>query len=384
LTEVSSSVKRERMHRLRRFAKQIPGASSTIRKFRRLLKSRAGYCLERGDWIYERQVIEWLCKSSARKQLPPLYRIFALYCASQHRLGTERIIGGRHFHKTIISLGKLLRLKDHTELNLGPHAVFVDLNDPRMLHVPNEVSENYPDTSILQRFLAAGDTFVDVGANHGSFSIVASKVVGPTGLVVAVEPQSRKADLVKKSLAVNAQCKYQVHRFACGDRTGQVDFYIPAGSSGGASIFSQYAAVVPHRKVSVPMRRFDEAIDWNSFPGQVFVKVDVEGSEMNFLRGAREMIRARKPRIMLEINPMSMTASGEKKDALLEYLQELGYAHVFEVRPFSGPEPLRELDDGGQGDVRNVIVTARDFLLRTVSFISFLTREDFNPFGIFS
>jgi FkbM family methyltransferase len=372
------------MDHLRRFAKQIPGASSTVRKFRRLLKSRAGYCLERGDWIYERPVIEWLCKSSARKQLPPLYRIFALYCASQHRLGTERIIGGRHFHKTIISLGKLLRLKDHTELNLGPHAVFVDLNDPRMLHVPNEVSENYPDTSILQRFLAAGDTFVDVGANHGSFSIVASKVVGPKGLVVAVEPQSRKADLVKKSLAVNAQCKYQVHSFACGDRTGQVDFYIPAGSSGGASIFSQYAAVVPHRKVSVPMRRFDDAIDWNNFPGQVFVKVDIEGSEMNFLRGAKEMIRARKPRIMLEINPTSMTASGEKKNALLEYLRELGYAHVFEVKPFSGPEPLRELDDGGRRDVRNVIVTARDVLLKTASFISFLTREDLNPFWIFS
>lgn len=364
------------MDYLKSFVKRIPGAVYTVDKMRGLLPSRAPGLLQAGDWIYERQVIEWLCKSPARKQLPLLYRIFAAYCASQYRLGTERVRGGQHLHQTIISLRKLLRLKDHAELNVGPHTVFVDLNDPRMLQVPNEVSEHYPDTSILNRFLAAGDTFVDAGANHGSFSIVASKMVGPNGLVVAIEPQTRKADLVEKSLAANAPCKYQVHRFACGERNGRVDFYIPKGSSGGAGIFSEYSAVVPHRKVSVPMKRFDDAVDWRHFPGQVFIKVDIEGSEMKFLRGAKEMIRRRKPPIMLEINPTSMTASEETSDASLRHLQALGYAHFFELRPFSGPKPLGKLDAGQHGDVRNVIVTTRELLLKTFSFLSLTNAEE--------
>jgi FkbM family methyltransferase len=364
------------MDHLRRFAKQIPGASSTVRKFRRLLESRAGYCLERGDWIYERQVIEWLCKSSARKQLPPLYRIFALYCASQHRLGTERVFGGQHLLKSIISLAKLLRLKEHARLKIGPHAVFLDLHDPRMLQIPNEVSPDYPDTSILKRFLGDGDTFVDAGANHGSFSIVASKLVGTQGLVVSIEPQKRKADVIEKSLAANGRCKYQVHRFACGDRTGTVEFFIPIGSSGGAGVFPEFSAVPPHRKVSVPMRRFDEALDWNAFPGRVFLKLDVEGSEMSFLRGAREMLRARKPPIMLEINPAAIKAAGESDQALLTYLEDLGYKHIFEVRPFSGPEPLSKLDAGARGDVRNVIVAPRELLLRMFSLLSLTEAEE--------
>jgi FkbM family methyltransferase len=265
----------------------------------------------------------------------------------------------------MISLRTALRLKDYSQLRVGPYTMFVDLNDPRMLHIPNEVAEGYPDTSILKRFLTPGDTFVDVGANHGSFSIVASQAVGPKGFVVAIEPQKRLAALIEKSLAANAPCRYQVHRVACGDRTDEVDFYVPIGSSGGAGVFREFSALPRHRKFSVSMRRFDDAVDWNNFPGQVFVKVDVEGSEMNFLRGAGEMIRARKPRMMLEINPASRAASGEKRNAMVAYLQELGYAHFFEVRPFSGPWVLRELlNDDGRRDVRNVIVTARDAFLR--------------------
>jgi FkbM family methyltransferase len=364
------------MDYLKSFVKRIPGTIYTARKMRGLLPSRAPGSLQAGDWIYERQVIEWLYKSPARKQLPLPYRIFGAYCAFQHSLGIGRIVGGQHLLKSIISLAKLLRLKEHVGLKIGPHVVFLDLHDPRMLQIPNEVSLDYPDTSILKRFIADGDTFVDAGANHGSFSIVASKLVGTRGLVVSIEPQKRKADVIEKSLAANGRCKYQVHRFACGDRTGMVEFFVPIGSSGGAGVFPEFSAVPPHRKLSVPMKRFDEALDWNAFPGRVFLKLDVEGSEMNFLRGAREMIHARKPPIMLEVNPAAIEAAGESDETLLTYLGELGYKHFFEVRPFSGPEPLRKLDAGARGDVRNVIVAPRDFLLRMFSFLSLTKAEE--------
>jgi FkbM family methyltransferase len=370
------------MDYLKDFVKRIPGAVYSVRKLRELLTSRSPGSLQNGDWIYEGQVLDWLRTSPARKQLPLLYRIFAAYCAYQRRLGAGRVLGGQQLHRTVISLRRLFEFKDHLELSVGPCSIFVDLNDPRMLHVPNELSEDYPDTSVLKCFLAAGDTFIDAGANHGSFSIIASKTIGPEGLLVAIEPQARKAELVEKSLAANAQCNYQVHQFACGDKSSQVDFFIPTNSSGGAGIFRRYSAVVPHEKVSVAMRRLDDMLDWAHFPGRIFLKVDVEGSEVILLRGATGMIKARTPSIMLEVNPTSMTASGKTRDGLLQCLQELGYSQYFELRPLDGPKPLNELVVGSTGSVRNVIVTMRDFLVRSIPGIALTQTEE--AVGLFS
>jgi FkbM family methyltransferase len=364
------------MDYFKHFVKRIPWTVYSVRKWRELFTSRSPASLQNGDWIYEGQVLDWLREPSARKQLPLLYRIFAAYCAYQRRLGARRVVAGQQLHRAVISLGSLLGLKDYVELAVGSYSVFVDLNDPRMLHVPNELYEDYPDTSILKDVLASGDTFIDAGANHGSFSLVAGKTIGPEGLIVAIEPQARKADLVKKSLAVNVECKYQVHRFAAGAMNGHVEFFIPTNSSGGAGVFPGYSAVVPHEQVSVSMKRLDDALDWASFPGRVFMKVDVEGSEANLLRGAREMIKARKPPIMLEINPASMTASGNTGDAVLGYLQGLGYVRFFELMALGRPKALHELVIGPKGSVRNVIFTTRDALLKSISGIALTQTEE--------
>jgi FkbM family methyltransferase len=364
------------MDYFKHFVKRIPGTVYSVGKLRELFTFRSPASLQNGDWIYEGRVLEWLRESPARKQLPLLCRIFAAYCAYQHRLGARRVVAGQQLHRAVISLRSLLGLKDHVELTVGSYSVFVDLNDPRMLHVPNELCEDYPDTSIFKDVLAPGDTFIDAGANHGSFSLVASKTIGPDGLIVAIEPQARKAELVKKSLAVNVECRYQVHTFAAGAINGHVEFFIPTNSSGGAGVFPGYSAVVPHERVSVSMKRLDEALDWSSFPGRVFMKVDVEGSEASLLQGAREMIKVRKPAIMLEINPASMTASGNTGDAVLGYLQGLGYGQFFEVMELGRPKALHELVIGPKGGVRNVIFTTTDSLLKSISGIALTQTEE--------
>ena len=358
------------MNSLKRLVKQVPGAVYAVRQLKKCLPGLAGHYLQDGEWLYRREIVEWLCDTSARKQLPLMYRLFGAYCAHRHRSGAERIKGAREIHRAIISLRKAFNLKDHAAVKVDSKVIFVDLNDPRMLQVPNEIADSYPDTSILKRFLGPRDTFVDVGANHGSFSIAASKVIGPEGMIVAIEPQPGKAELVRRSLTANAQCECQVHCFACGDKTGDADFYVPAGSSGGASVFAEYAAIVPHQRVRVPVRRFDDATEWNNFPGRVFMKVDIEGSEAKFLNGAREMIRHRKPGMMIEVNHLSMAASGESKETFVGQLQTLGYSHYFEVRPFSGPLPLAKLFAAGRRDVRNIIVAARDALPKIACVLS--------------
>jgi len=221
--------------------------------------------------------------------------------------------------------------------------VVVDLHDPRFLQVVNELAQSV-DTAFLAEFVGEGDTFLDVGANHGAFALVASRMVGPSGLVVAIEPQPRLAEAVQRSLAATARGPFEVHALALGDHKGTVDLLIPHSYSGTAGIFSEHSGTHPHRRVSVPLRRGDDSLQWTEFPGSLFVKLDVEGSEYAFLRGAREMIQSLQPVLLMEINADSMKASATSEKALKQLLEELGYVAYAELAAHDRRYPLSDLD----------------------------------------
>jgi hypothetical protein len=72
---------------------------------------------------------------------------------------------------------------------------------------------------------------------------------------------------------------------------------------------------------------------------------------------------------MLEVNHRAIAASRETEENFVGGLDTLGYSKFFEVRPFSGPHPLKELFASGRRDVRNIIVTKRDALLKVCFFL---------------
>lgn len=86
-----------------------------------------------------------------------------------------------------------------------------------------------------------------------------------------------------------------------------------------------------HRKLRIQIAKFDQLIDWQSFPGKVTLKLDIEGSEYAFLKGAEEMITNLKPNLLMEINPQSLRASGISGDVLLGILKDLGYQYFAEL-----------------------------------------------------
>jgi FkbM family methyltransferase len=288
-----------------------------------------------------------------RKQLPLFYRFFAKFCViqSQH---TDRILGGEFVLLIVIWVSRILGFRKTIPLEVDKHVVFLNLQDPRFLTVPNELTNKDALPAKLTNFLSKGDTFIDVGANHGVFSIVASDLVGIDGLIVTIEPQPQLAQLVEHSLAANAKAPYQVHRIACTDEEGSTEFFIPTTTSGSAGRFSSFSALGSHRKLRVPMKRFDEAVDWKKFPGQKFIKLDVEGSELMFLRGAASMIRAINPPILLEINPSAMKAAGVSGGDLISTLSNFGYQFFISSRNILEDKPLDRVDMSSH---QNIIVS---------------------------
>lgn len=278
-----------------------------------------------GSWLYRRPTLDWLSDPALARQLPRPYRWFARYCAAQSRdpIGAELILRG------IIALSRRFVADGGiVPLRIGAMTAYLDLQDPRFLNVPREVT-GLPQ--VLRHFLRPGDSFLDVGANHGVFSIVASGLVGKQGFVVAIEPQPRLAGLVQRSLN-EGPAPFEVHQLACGDRFEEVEFYIPLATSGSAGRFVRFSAVSRHRTIKVNMRPIDEVVDWRKLPGRTFIKLDVEGSELGFLDGSRKLIRATSPALLMEMNPVAMSAADTSQAKLLSTLAELGYDRFVTAR----------------------------------------------------
>ncbi len=323
---MSSSNGRQFGMRVRVAIADIPGV--------RLLTE--GLCESPGSWLYRRPTLDWLSDPALVRQLPRPYRLFASYCAAQRRspIGAEMLLRG------IIALGRRFADDDQiVPLQIGARTVFLDLQDPRFLQIPTELAAGLP--RVLRHFLQPGDAFIDVGANHGAFSIVASGLVGSEGLVIAIEPQPRLAGLLGRSLA-QGPARFEVHQIACGDHSEEVEFYIPLATSGSAGRFSRFSAVSRHRTIKVAMRPMDEVVDWRRLPGRTFIKLDVEGSELAFLFGARQMIRATAPALLIEVNPAAMRAAETSKTKLVNTLIELGYDRFVTPQELQRQRPLTD------------------------------------------
>ncbi len=321
---------------LKTYIKEIPGLAEVIRWLKREYP---------GDWIFESHILKWTFEPSLRKQLPLLYQIFSAYSQLYFKItNKKRLTGGRSLFLAIANFSNNLFPRDYLEIQLPKYKVYLVPTDPRMFHVVKELLTDKTDTRFLSALLSKGDTFIDVGANHGSFSLVASDLVGAEGRVVSIEPQPIMAKATEKSLAANALSSFQVHQIAVGDFNGEVELLIPQDTSGSAGIYPEYSAIHKHRTVKVPIKRFDEALDWQNFSGKTLLKLDVEGCEYAFLTGARKMITSLKPNLMIEIHPDTLKASKTKGEDLKNLMKELGYKQYAELNALEKTFPIEDLN----------------------------------------
>ena len=75
--------------------------------------------------------------------------------------------------------------------------------------------------NVLNHYLSSGGVFIDVGANEGYFSVLASRLVGPKGTVVAIEPQSRLQSVLQTNLSINECFNVRLIQCILSDQTDQ-------------------------------------------------------------------------------------------------------------------------------------------------------------------
>lgn len=173
--------------------------------------------------------------------------------------------------------------------------------------------------------LSKGDVFIDIGANIGYLSLIASRQTGPTGRVVAFEPNPATAEVLRQNLRRNEAANVSVREMACSDRSGSVDFFTGTKRHSGRASLSQEnsgGTAVVRAQCCV----LDDVLENEQLPGIALIKADTEGAELSVLAGAKETIRKYRPIVLVEVDSNLLSAFDAKPADISQFFEELGYS----------------------------------------------------------
>lgn len=179
------------------------------------------------------------------------------------------------------------------------------------------------ELSTLQSLIVPGMVIADIGANVGFYTVEMARCVGPTGRVLAFEPDPFSFDLLKGRLRHAPASNVEPYQLALGNETARTVLYCSAYNRADNRLTRSHAE--PHVEAcDAHIRRLDDVLREGSHVRIDALKIDVQGNEANVLRGARETLDAGVSWIWLEFSPEHLRAAGEEPVAFLENLGGLG------------------------------------------------------------
>ncbi len=177
-------------------------------------------------------------------------------------------------------------------------------------------------TKAIKALLKPGMVFVDVGANIGYFTLLASNLVGPDGLVIAVEPLPQNNQLLAKSVKLNQRDNIEIQTVAAGPKSGSMNMCHAARFNSGSFHFENPAK--PKRMTwNMEVRPLDDIL--NGRKSDV-VKIDVEGGEALVLEGMQTTLAKHRPLVLMEFSDTYLRdVSCVPGEELLSRLEGFGY-----------------------------------------------------------
>ena len=195
----------------------------------------------------------------------------------------------------------------------------------------------------LREHLRPGDVVFDIGANFGMHSLYAARLVSTAGRVYAFEPIPANLRLLHCHLRLNRlEDRVTVVPKAVSDsREPVLEMYLPAeplAVTASLRPASGSAAVT-----RVPNVRLDDFACADA-PRLRCVKIDVEGAELEVVRGAANLLRRTRPLLLIEVHGFALPHFGASVEQLRSFLADLGYSEkVLEAPQFRGQEYYQSL-----------------------------------------
>ena len=193
------------------------------------------------------------------------------------------------------------------------------------------------ERQFLNKVLPKTDLFINFGANHGFYCCLALKHKVAT---IAFEPVPENCAVIAKNIRANGwEENFSLFPVAVSNRTGLSEIYGLNRST--ESLIKELARHSNLKSQTVPVHRIDDVIPPKLLQGKKsFVLMDIEGSEVAALEGARTLLDARpKPVWMIEILDLAVAGEGSYASRVFEIMLAAGYS-AFAFNGGSGLERI--------------------------------------------
>lgn len=194
---------------------------------------------------------------------------------------------------------------------------------PHWAHLPGLRS---PEERLLESLPLQGQVVYDVGAFNGAYSLFFSKRVGEQGRVVAFEPRAAGYSTLLNNLERNRVRNVLPLQVALGAEAGERAIFMLPGMPTTASLAPEARTPLRRAAGTAQVARLDALVRGVPLPPPRFIKIDVEGFELEVLRGAQATLATHRPDLLIEIHGTSLHHKCDRTHAIGELLQPFGYS----------------------------------------------------------
>ena len=220
-------------------------------------------------------------------------------------------------------------LSPNTPLVVDGHRMFLsDRHAPSLAFVNGVLRSGYEADSkaLLETLIEDGMIVFDVGAHVGTYTLMAARLVGPTGHVYAFEAEAENYAILKKNVELNGYQNVTCVPKAISNRSGLLTLYVSSQGNDRHTLIGSPAAEsqgTPCEVETVSLDEFSASIGW---PRVDVVKMDVEGAEPMAIEGMSELFRRSKNlSLVMEFAPDILRASGVTPEEFLTLLTSIGF-----------------------------------------------------------
>jgi FkbM family methyltransferase len=202
-------------------------------------------------------------------------------------------------------------------------------------------------TAFVQQRVRPGDVVVDVGANVGYFTLLASRLVGDAGRVVAIEASPRVFGLLNRNIALTGARNVRAINVAVSDRHGSLPIYAgPPDNVGATSVRDDWYGGGRERfEATVPAAPLASLLEPDELQRVRLLKIDVEGAELPVVLNLLDTMHEFGPDmdIVVEMSPRGLEKAGLTFEEIAGRFREFGYAwyaleNEYDLGPYLQPQ----------------------------------------------
>ena len=217
--------------------------------------------------------------------------------------------------------------------------------------LPGLLNQTYElhELSFFKKTLKPGWVILDIGANIGLYSKIASTIIGANGHVYCFEPTPATRLFLEKNLSACANTT--IVPKAVGAKSGLISLYLEKENLGCNSLLAKTGEAIEVQMTSID----DFLIDNSQIQRVDFIKIDIEGFEEEALLGMDKTLKYH-PLLMIELNPSFLRQHGRKPEVFLQSLHRRFKKVTYICEKTGELLPLRELKDLGHQLIANVVL----------------------------